>query len=166
MRSNWDRWAIPRDDVDFWSSMRHVAGGARATVWRACSAEPVLTPTTGACTTDCDEPDVSCVTCSNRGRGALQSPGAMMRELHNKVTSAGNRGLGTVARTGAQTHRRWRQQAAAKFGYSAVAVSDLGTFFVWEFDKDPSIASDLECFMRTTPPTKTSPLAMNTAGQS
>jgi hypothetical protein len=110
MRSSWDRRAIPQDDVDFWSSMRHVAGGARATVRRAGPAEPVLEPTTGVCTTGCDEPDVSCVTCSSLERG--DDPVSRSNDERaplNEVTSAGgscSRGRGTVAGTGMENHRR------------------------------------------------------------
>lgn len=90
MRSNWDRWAIPQDDVDFWSSMRHVAGEARATVRRAGPAEPVLEPTTGVCTTGCDEPDVSCVICSSLERGDAPVSRSNDEEAPlSEVTSAG-----------------------------------------------------------------------------
>jgi hypothetical protein len=101
MRSKLDTWAIPQYDVDFLSSMRHVAGGARATVGRAGPAEPVLEPTTGVCTTDRDEPEVSCVTRSSFERGdAPVSRSNDERAPLNEVTSAGercNRGWRTVA---------------------------------------------------------------------
>ena len=98
--------------------MRHVAGGARATVRRAGPAEPVLEPTTGVCTTGGGEPLVGCVTCSRLERGdAPVSRSNDERTPLSEVTSADehcNRGWGTVAGTGMLPHRRWPRWATAR----------------------------------------------------
>lgn len=81
--------------------------------------EPVLEPAVELCTTGCDEPVVSCVTCSSveRGDAPVSRSNDESAPLFDVTIAGGscNRGWRTVAGTGMRAHRRWLQRAAAKF---------------------------------------------------